>query len=491
MRRRGLLNLGLGGLAAWLTDAPADRSASTGASPRGLPQRPDPLGAISVRAYGAAGDGCADETAALQAALDAADARGGGAVTLEPGDYAHSGTLTLPARVHLFGFSNYRYDFSTRLHYTGRRTAIRVAGDHAGLTGISVFTASGATGVDTDGRIGLTVRDCNIQGFSRQALLCAGSFWVRLYRVHIQGGLAGGNGIVATQSFNQNVIDTCGFTCAHGQRWTAIDIGTLGDLTSTGSSVVNSDFSGGWGSAPLIRVRSGTHGLWIAGNRMESAGASFLRQEKGAFGVTVVGNYIAGSTSLPAVSGIEIEGSDTVVLGNTFGDVLVGARIDESAERVLVDNNAFLPSVPAAARVGSARSSGASGQRSWLPGHTQGGTVAAAQREVPLLDAIGAARGRLMPRPGSVTGLAINLRHARTGGALAVEVQRSSDGGQSYAPVSGAHIMLDTATHGARATFAPGACPFAAGDLLRLAISTSAEWGPTANELDAVVEVEA
>jgi hypothetical protein len=295
---------------------------------------------------------------------------------------------------------------------------------------------------------------------------------------------------VATQSFNQNVIDTCGFTCAHGQRWTAIDIGTVGDLTSTGSSVVNSDFSGGWGSSPLIRVRGGTHGLWIAGNRMESAGASFLQQDSGAFGVTVVGNYIAGSTSLPAARGIAIDGSDAVILGNTFGDVLTSVRIAEDAERVLVDNNAFLPSVPDAARVTTARSAGPSGHRSWLPGFAQRDAVPASQREVPLMDATGAPRGLPMIRSGRVSGIALNVGRARASGTLSVSVQKSSDGGGSFATVPGVQVVLDSSANGAQATFAPAACPFAAGDILRLVVSSSADWRPAANELDAVLEIE-
>ncbi len=59
-------------------------------------------GGLDVRDRGARGDGRADDTAAIQAAIDAASARGGGAVTFPPGTYL-SRTLTLRSRVHLVG----------------------------------------------------------------------------------------------------------------------------------------------------------------------------------------------------------------------------------------------------------------------------------------------------------------------------------------------------------------------------------------------------
>lgn len=57
-------------------------------------------GAFDVRAYGAVGDGVALDTRALQAALDAAGAAGGGQVRMPPGRYL-SGTIHLRSRVTL------------------------------------------------------------------------------------------------------------------------------------------------------------------------------------------------------------------------------------------------------------------------------------------------------------------------------------------------------------------------------------------------------
>ena len=51
---------------------------------------------FNVRAFGAVGDGVHDDTAAIQAAIDAASAGLGGVVYLPPGGYRTSAPLTLP-----------------------------------------------------------------------------------------------------------------------------------------------------------------------------------------------------------------------------------------------------------------------------------------------------------------------------------------------------------------------------------------------------------
>lgn len=59
-------------------------------------------GVFSVKAYGAKADGIADDTAAIQAALDAAG-KTGGRVDLPPAKYLVKGSLKVPPGVHVFG----------------------------------------------------------------------------------------------------------------------------------------------------------------------------------------------------------------------------------------------------------------------------------------------------------------------------------------------------------------------------------------------------
>lgn len=60
-----------------------------------------PAGSLSVRERGAAGDGATMDTKAIQAAIDACAAAGGGTVVFPPGRYL-SGTIFLKSRVHLY-----------------------------------------------------------------------------------------------------------------------------------------------------------------------------------------------------------------------------------------------------------------------------------------------------------------------------------------------------------------------------------------------------
>jgi polygalacturonase len=88
-RRRALkCLLGIGGLAA----AAGSGAYAADATPRG--------GRVSVRDYGAAGDGAKLDTLALQAAIDACAGAGGGTVYFPPGRYL-SGTLFLKSRIAL------------------------------------------------------------------------------------------------------------------------------------------------------------------------------------------------------------------------------------------------------------------------------------------------------------------------------------------------------------------------------------------------------
>jgi hypothetical protein len=83
---------------------------------------------FNVKAYGAVSDGVADDTAAIQSAIDAADAVGGGTVFLPPGTYRTTSALSVK-RAHLAGSS-------------AQNTFVRI--DHASAVTLSYATGSGA-----------------------------------------------------------------------------------------------------------------------------------------------------------------------------------------------------------------------------------------------------------------------------------------------------------------------------------------------------------
>jgi len=57
-----------------------------------------PLPSLNVYDFGAKGDEVSDDTAAFQAALDAAGNQGGGTVVVPPGKFLFKGTLVMPNR---------------------------------------------------------------------------------------------------------------------------------------------------------------------------------------------------------------------------------------------------------------------------------------------------------------------------------------------------------------------------------------------------------
>lgn len=87
---------------------------------------------FNARKYKAKGDGVTNDTAAIQAAIDAASAAGGGTVYIPAGTFAFADTLTLYDNVHLGGSGV----GSTTLSYTSESEG--VAFDLTGLTNSSI-----------------------------------------------------------------------------------------------------------------------------------------------------------------------------------------------------------------------------------------------------------------------------------------------------------------------------------------------------------------
>jgi hypothetical protein len=93
---------------------------------------------LNARSFGARGDGKADDSGALQSAVDAAASRGG-AVFLPPGVY-RSGELQMRPHVSLIGIPAWDYEH-------GFGSVIRLAGEHAGC----LLNITGAFGATIDG----------------------------------------------------------------------------------------------------------------------------------------------------------------------------------------------------------------------------------------------------------------------------------------------------------------------------------------------------
>lgn len=117
---------------------------------------------FNVKAYGATGDGVTDDTAAIQAAIDAAEAAGSGRVLLPAGDYLVSAMLTLTGNdIEIVGLKasiTQETDYTSILLITGRHN--RVAGltfnqtqtGDQGPTNSATWEAYGA---------GVVIKQCN------------------------------------------------------------------------------------------------------------------------------------------------------------------------------------------------------------------------------------------------------------------------------------------------------------------------------------------
>jgi hypothetical protein len=164
------------------------------------------FGMISVKQFGAVGDGVTDDTAAIQGAIDVMGALGGGGVWLPQGNYAHTG-LTLCDGVRFLGAGD-SYNGTggsvgkgTVLTNTANGPAIMINGDTGygfEIAGMHLLGNGGAAEdgiylVKTDGRVPRSawIHDCSIKGCGRDGLRLDGFSYVNFERINIVSCLNG------------------------------------------------------------------------------------------------------------------------------------------------------------------------------------------------------------------------------------------------------------------------------------------------------------
>ncbi len=151
---------------------------------------------LDVRWYGAAGDGIADDTAEIQAAIAAAAVAPGYGATVyfPPGVYLISATLVTADYVRLRG------SFS-QINYTGAGYAIQIVGNYGAVENLMITVANGSAGGIYIGDSGVAtnknvVRGCLIQG-TATTQATAGT-----KGIHIEG-------VDLTKTAYFNTIDQC------------------------------------------------------------------------------------------------------------------------------------------------------------------------------------------------------------------------------------------------------------------------------------------
>lgn len=140
--------------------------------------------AVSVKDFGAVGNNATNDTAAIQAALDACAAAGGGVVVLPPGKYITSASLRPTSGVGLVGLSPLQQaspDAVAAIYCYGGGVPV-IAGDASAdlvtIQNLALFgdpTASGSKGIYAADCGGWLIRDCFLSQFGDQG-------------VHLEGG---------------------------------------------------------------------------------------------------------------------------------------------------------------------------------------------------------------------------------------------------------------------------------------------------------------
>jgi hypothetical protein len=132
------------------------------------------LDAFNVKSFGATGDGTTDDTAEIQAAIDASEAAGGGWVYFPVGTYRITATLNIPDTVSIMGVadvgSTIKPDDCDGLTFNFLRGFGRMVVRDINLQGMNGTTRRGivapGTSSDTDELYGLAIENVLIRNFN-------------------------------------------------------------------------------------------------------------------------------------------------------------------------------------------------------------------------------------------------------------------------------------------------------------------------------------
>lgn len=239
-------------------------------------------------AYGATGDGSTDDTAALQAAIDAAEAAGGGIVFFPKGTYRTTAALSLTGKVSLWGAgqnaSAIVIDSASNLgvianaspsSYCQEIRGLRIGalqtttGNVVALTGTSFFRISdchfgdayctGTLLAVADSTVSMKVSDCTFAPATESAILCFGV--VTVAEVDRCTFIAPASytptyGMVTAESTTALCVTACKFI---NSAATAGTYSCFKGITGTsGSRVVGCDFGAG-GGATVTAIDIGSY----------------------------------------------------------------------------------------------------------------------------------------------------------------------------------------------------------------------------------------
>lgn len=333
---------------------------------------------FNVKAYGAEGDGVTDDSTALQAAIDAAEAAGGGRVFLPPGDYLFATGLVIDSpNVILVGDGD-----DSVLTYTGSGTGITISAasitlqnlkiDTTGASGtvavsssasktqlVNVFVSGTSSDAQQNGRVNLVsgaddalVQGCTFTGAypsvtiqSDRCRVIGNHFETFRLGVYLVGGA--GNTVNSN-----NFVSVGGSGVVAG--FDAILVETSTDVVISGNNILASREHGIYvaGGSSGINERVVITGNNISGvpqNGVKFLGATLARQHL--HGV-ISSNVMEGTGSASSLLGISVGNSKHLqITGNVVTKFLNGIHIRGGIETCNVVGNLVRESIGAGIRI--------------------------------------------------------------------------------------------------------------------------------------------
>lgn len=261
---------------------------------------------VSVKAHGAVGDGAADDTVAIQAAITAAS---GKVVFLPPGSYKIAGNLNVPANTAVRGAAG-----STTITQTAVNTIAMTVTSGCSVSGVN-FVGRGASGynatAETNEKLlhvlnaaGATVRDCKFTQIASAGIYVQGSTDVRLENLTVVGPgsptIAAGDGIcygIYLDSSSRVTVTDCDIS--------ELCQGIIAALTVT--DLIVSDCT-------IYNIR-GQHGMYLQnGNGVLLSGINFFTIALNGVKVQLSASSTADSKGLTISNIVGRSVADTVVI---------------------------------------------------------------------------------------------------------------------------------------------------------------------------------
>lgn len=307
---------------------------------------------FNVKSFGATGDGVTDDTAAIQAAIDAANAAKGGTVFVPAGVYLITDSLVLYSQVQLVGVSPewnvvddgnprgsvLRVPLSARTAMAGKPIVDVSSTKWASVQNLKIMVAESLPSENTVFGV------CNISGSPASATNQASFLLVQNCHFQWLGGAC-----IKLMGFGVNTVTRCRGN-NNGSHFIWQDGGADSFFTFNESGAHQDNGVGDTGDA--IRIEDGAHNT-ILGNHLYNCYAGVRLTGTAAARNRVEANRCEKHTK----AGILLDGSspprDNVLVGNVcfnngIGTDGAGILLDDGATRTLVEANFCLQDTAAA-----------------------------------------------------------------------------------------------------------------------------------------------